>query len=217
MNKEHSFNLLIVEDSPDICHELDLLLKADPRFDCVFFASSVAEVTNTALPPFDVVLLDLQLPDGNGLDVLPWLRKAWPGLKCLVFTVLADEQSILRAMSLGVDGYVLKDDPQLPDKIVSLLRDEHPVDQRMTHYLIKHLKNSPGSDLLANAEVAPVLNKRERDTLRCLYQGLRYSEIADHLNVSPATVPGYIKSLYKKLKVSSRGQAVFKGLEHKLL
>lgn len=201
--------ILIVEDDPLMCAELERTFAADPRFANVVLATSVqgareAMAQSLTTQQFDIVLLDLQLPDGSGLALIPYARRTQPNLKFLVFTIAADAHNTLKSIELGVDGYVLKDDPAIAERVYVAMSGEAPLDSRITtHLLAKLVKTSVITDL----------SHREQQTLSGLYRGLSYSGIADELQVSPNTVPSYIKSLYKKLKVTSRSQAVYKGIE----
>lgn len=198
--------VLIVEDNTLMRTELQALFGQDPRFGEVHAASNFSNALSLAGQPCDVVLLDLQLPDGNGLELIPVLRAAQPNIKFLVFSVFADEAHTLQAIESGVDGYVVKDDPDLPGRVIEIMAGQHPLDARVAGHVIARLAVSqpaPGLDL----------TPRERQTLGGLYRGMTYAEIAQYLNVSNHTVPGYIKNLYRKLGVTSRSQAVFKATQ----
>ena len=203
-------NLLVVEDDPLMISELRMLFAGRPEYKRARFATSCREAQAYSAQSFDVLLLDLQLPDGSGLDLVAPFRAIKPSLVVLVFTVAADKNSTLRAMELGVNGYVLKDDPDIVGQVSAALQGHAPIDRRVTPHLVAKLARRDLSHTVR-------LSAREQQTLDGLYHGLSYEAIANRMRVSPKTVPNYIKSLYKKLSVSSRSQAVYRGLELELL
>lgn len=206
-----AIRVVVVEDHVMTRVELLALLGNDSRFNVVVtannFASALA-VSESAR--FDILLLDLQLPDGNGVELIPYFRAREPAMKVIALTVHHDASHALQAMEHGVDAYVLKDDEYLKEHIVSVWRGDHPVDSRVTGYLLNRLVN----ELPANSgELTP----RELQTLSGLYRGLSYSQLAEHMNISINTVPGYVKNLYRKLGVNSRSQAVYRASQLGLL
>ncbi len=186
------------------------MFSADPRFGSVVTAHNFKQATEFARAEIDIVLLDIQLPDGDGLDLVPILRAANPNVKFLVFTILEDEHNTLKAIETGVDGYVVKDDPELIERIVSFVQGLNPIDSRVTKHMLSRLS-------VEHTAHAISLTPREQQTLNGLYRGMSYAQLATHMNVSQHTIPGYIKNLYRKLEVTSRSQAVYRATQLRLV
>ena len=194
---------LLVEDHFLTRQELSVMLLNSPLIDELEAVGSVREAMCVKATGLDLLLLDISLPDGSGLDLIPHFRGQSSELKVLVLTVHQDETNTLQAIESGADGYTLKDDPQLLDHVAQVLSGRHPIDSRVTrHLLTEHRRPGDG---------AVSLTPREQQTLAGLARGLRYDELATHMQVSVNTVPDYIKSLYRKLDVHSRSEAVFEA------
>ncbi|MEM7001916.1 MAG: response regulator transcription factor, partial [Pseudomonadota bacterium] len=152
---------------------------------------------------FDLAILDLDLFGASSLHLIaPIIAK---GAQVLVLTKMADEQSIMQATQAGASGYILKDDAliDLTAAISSVLQGEAPISPAVASVLLRRLRNAEPA---APAE----LSKRETEVLVALSEGLTYQEIASRHHLSYHTVSDHTKSIYRKLKVNSRGQAVAK-------
>ena len=199
--------VVLVEDHALMRVELVDLLEADGRFAVVGSAQDWQSAKQLAMEvQAEVLLLDLQLPDGDGLDLISHFKAAQPNIKVVVLTVHQDASHAVRAVAQGVDAYLMKDDVALPNHIADTIAGNHPLDPRVTGHLISRLTNVQPSDGLE-------LTRREQQTLAGLQRGLSYAELAEHMNISVHTVPGYIKSLYRKLEVTSRSQAVYRATQ----
>jgi DNA-binding NarL/FixJ family response regulator len=158
--------------------------------------------------PQNLVLIDLGLPDGSGIDVVRAFRVQQPATLVVVSTVMGDDGSILAALSAGAHGYLLKDSP--PDVFVaqlSQLQNGYPalspsIARRiMDHFAKSGFVREPDSDLTT----------REKEVLTLIGRGLRNTEVATTLGLTANTVSGYIKSIYQKLGISTRAQAAMKA------
>lgn len=155
---------------------------------------------------FDLVLLDLYLPDGDGLDFLRQLRARDDHTLCVVTTAFGDDGHIVGALACGADGYLLKD--QSPELVTRQLRQidlglpalSPPVARR----IMEHFRLT-GPVTMTEHNLTP----RERDVLALIGRGLRNGEVARELGLSENTVAGYIKSVYRKLGISSRAEAAW--------
>ena len=207
--------VLIVEDDPLMLQELTLLIEPRTDLQLVATASSVVDGLAALAQPYDLLILDLGLPDGSGLSVLQAHSAQQTGAYCLVATVFEDRELTLQALEHGADGYVLKTDPNLLQRIDAVLSGDHPIDAQVAGHLLSAYRQStrPASQPASTIQLTP----REQQTLQGLAEGLSYQLIADRLLVSPNTVTDYIKSLYKKLSVQSRSAAVYAGLKQGLV
>lgn len=196
--------LLIVEDLKETRTWLAEIARA-AFADCqVVEAASVREGTSKLeAGGFDVALIDLGLPDGSGLEVLRRARQLQPHATCIVTTVMGDDASIVGALAAGALGYLLKEQPrellvrQLTDTVQGVPALSPSVARRIMEHFRRTGPNTEDADLTA----------REREVLALVGRGLRNSEVAVALQLSEHTVAGYIKSIYRKLDISSRAEA----------
>ncbi len=204
---DNTIRIAIVEDHMLMRTELLELFAHDSRFEVVITAHNFNNaLESSAASRFDVLLLDLHLPDGNGADLIRHFRAQQPDLKVVVLTVHHDASHALQAMEHGVDAYILKDDENLKAHIIAVSEGEHPLDPRVTGHLLSRLSaNQPHN--------ASDLTPRELQTLTGLYRGMSYHQLAEHMNISHNTLPGYVKNLYRKLGVNSRSQAVYRATQ----
>lgn len=205
--------ILIVEDDPLVRANLRQAIEHSPGLELAGEAETVAGALALLGPSIDLVILDLGLPDGSGIDVLHALRAdpALAGTRVLVFTLFCDEARVVAALGEGADGYLLKDtDP------AELLRDIHatlegaaPISPAAAAHLLRRFRAAP---VAATATPAATLTPRETELLQLLSRGLSYAEAAQSLGISPHTVRDHVKNLYRKLGVNSRGEAVFEAV-----
>jgi DNA-binding NarL/FixJ family response regulator len=162
--------------------------------------------------PLDVLLLDLGLPDGSGLDVLAALRQRWPQAAAMVSTIFGDEAHVLGAIAAGAMGYLLKDLP--PGAVVDEVRSLHaggsPINPMVARKLLLRqaqpaaaARPAPAS---GDADVAP--SAREAELLRLVARGHTLDEVAQAMGVSRHTVRTFVRRVYAKLQVTTRAQAV---------
>jgi DNA-binding NarL/FixJ family response regulator len=170
--------------------------------------------------PADLLLTDLALPDGHGLELIYRLRKLQPACDTLVISVLGDEDTVLACVEAGAVGYIHKDTQ--PDDmgriIVDVKRGASPISPMLARKLLERLRQAEASEQAAvtqspgsGASPSVHLTGRESDVLRLIARGYSYAEIADMEGISKHTVQMHIKNLYGKLAVHSRGQAVYQA------
>ncbi|WP_127145595.1 response regulator transcription factor [Pelagibacterium montanilacus] len=166
-------------------------------------ASMRAGLAAAAARDYDVALIDLGLPDGTGLDVLRNLRILRPETICVVTTVMGDDAHIVGALSAGAQGYLLKEQPR--DVLVRQLRQMGEGIPALSPSIARRIMNH----FRLTGPVAPEvdLTAREKDVLALIGRGLRNGEVAKALELTENTVAGYIKSIYRKLGISSRAEA----------
>ncbi|BEP94859.1 response regulator transcription factor [Acidovorax sp. sif1233] len=169
--------------------------------------------------PLDVLLLDLGLPDGSGLDVLAVLRARWPGAAAMVSTIFGDEAHVLGAIEAGAMGYLLKDLP--PSAVVDEVRSLHaggsPINPMVARKLLLRRAQSPVTAKpsaglepgLAAAEITEVApSAREAELLRMVARGYTLDEVARAMGVSRHTVRTFVRRVYAKLQVTTQAEAV---------
>lgn len=162
----------------------------------------------------DVLLLDINMPRMNGLQVLQFLREKNTKVKVLILTIHNEIEYLLRAVDIGVDGYVLKDSNSkvLKKAIFTIIGGNTFIQPELTPMLKKSLDDksfkSRGEDLLT---------KREIEVLELLAEGLFNKEIAYTLNISEKTVKNHVSNIFKKINVSDRTQAAVYAIKHNIV
>jgi two-component system nitrate/nitrite response regulator NarL len=204
--------ILIVDDHPLTRDALATLLGAH-GLDVVGVASDGREAIEEArrLQP-DLVLLDLSMPGMDGLAALPKLRDAAPECEVVVLTASGTEDNLLAAIRGGAAGYLMKSEP--PERIASFLdgvaRGEAALSGSIARSLLEQVRHGNGRGSGVPDRIAAVLSAREVEVLLLLDDHLGTDEIAKRLFISEHTVRSHVKSLLRKLGVSSRREA----LEH---
>lgn len=202
--------MLIVDDHPLTRDGLAALL-AGRGFHIVGEAGGGHEAIELAreLQP-DVVLLDLSMPDLDGLSALPLLRTAAPDCEVVVLTASGDEANLLAAIRAGAAGYLLKTEP--PERLVDFLhgaaRGEAALSGAVARRLLDQVRNGGQTDAGVPDSVARRLSARELEVLLLLDEHLGTDQIAKRLFISEHTVRSHVKSLLRKLQVSSRREAL---------
>jgi|688.fasta_scaffold78986_2 DNA-binding NarL/FixJ family response regulator len=162
----------------------------------------------------DLLLTDLALPDGHGLELIYRLKTLQPACETLVISVLGDEDTVLACLEAGAVGYIQKD--AQPDDIGQIVLEVKqggsPISPMIARKLLERLKSQPPLLEQRVADVPQVqLTARESDVLRLVARGYTYAEIAEIEGISTHTVQMHIKHLYRKLEVHSRGEAVYQA------
>jgi DNA-binding NarL/FixJ family response regulator len=157
----------------------------------------------------DVLLADLGLPDGNGLDVIAEAATRHAGLPIMVITVFGDERRVVRAIKAGATGYLLKDDPthEIGAAIQLLLDGGSPISPAIARHLIRLFQPLPAQTPAADNR----LTAREQEVLSLAAKGFSYAEIAQMLALSANTIASYTKHIYEKLAVNSRSEAIYEA------
>jgi DNA-binding NarL/FixJ family response regulator len=153
----------------------------------------------------DVVLLDIRLPDGSGVDAARDILAACPNTRVLFLTSFADDHTVLEAILSGAQGYILKDiaSAALIRAIKTVASGQALIDPRLTKNTLHWLKNvyaQPGQSK------RPLLSPQEQRLLPLVAQGMTNKEIADHLQLSEKTVKNYLANIYSKLNIGRRSQ-----------
>ena len=213
--------LLVVEDEPLIRTRLTTVLHSlGYADDALIFAGTLAEARACLQDqPVAMALVDLGLPDGNGIELIGELRHSDPGMGILVISAWSTEDAILSALRAGANGYVLKerDDLEVTLSIRSVLRGGAPIDPFIARRIIAELQ--PAAGQVPHKEIPPesVLSSREIQILRLVADGMTNREIAESLFLSRYTVECHIKNIYRKLSGPSRTKAVSEARARGLL
>jgi DNA-binding NarL/FixJ family response regulator len=204
--------ILIVDDHPLTRSALAALLRQHD-FDVVGEAADGEQAIEraTELNP-DLILLDLSMPGMNGLEALPQLRAAAPESEVVVLTASGTEDNLLGAIRGGAAGYLLKSEP--PERIVEFLRGvaqgEAALSGTIARRLLDTVRETGGRQTGIPDSIASELSAREVEVLLLLDERLETDEIAKRLFISEHTVRSHVKSVLRKLAVSSRREALEK-------
>ncbi len=214
---ESQLHVLLVDDHEIVRRGLRNLLAERKELNVVGEASTVKEAVAEAarLHP-DVVVMDLGLPDGSGVEACREIRDQSPDTKVIILTSFADEDALFSAVMAGAAGYVLKDldAARLQDAIVTVGRGGSLLDPKMATAVLDRIRrgqlNHPADDALS------MLTPQEDRILNFIGEGLTNREIANELRLSEKTIKNYVSQIYAKLNIERRSQAASIATEHRL-
>jgi DNA-binding NarL/FixJ family response regulator len=200
--------VLVLEDDPLVRAEVAARVAAEPGFELLGEAGTVAEARRLLAQGPALAVFDLHLPDGNALGIIGEARAA--GVQVLVFTISADDQDVYRALAAGAGGYLLKSDATVGvGPALALLRDGGaPTSPRIARWLMDDFRARAGSEPDGQT---PALTPREREVLELFGSGATYAEVARALGMSVNTVREHVRHLYEKLHVASKTEAVLRA------
>ncbi len=163
----------------------------------------------------EVVLLDINMPQMNGLQVLQKLKENKCLSRILILTIHNEIEYLMKAVDIGVDGYILKDSESdvLRKAIFAVKSGESYIQSELAALLKEKLENSDKGIL----EEESILTKREMEVLRLLTEGLFNKEIAYHLSISEKTVKNHVSNIFKKISVSDRTQAAVYAIRNNIV
>ncbi|HZV35206.1 MAG TPA: response regulator transcription factor [Verrucomicrobiae bacterium] len=199
----------IVEDDPELRESVFNYLEGAPGFRCLG-AYGMAEEALKEIPRVSpaVVLMDINLPAMSGIECVERLKTLAPDVQVMMFTVYEDSDQVFEALVAGACGYMVKSTP--PEKVLEAIREVYnggsPMSSHIARKVVKYFHQAR-----AGREIES-LSRREEEVLHHLAQGCLYKEIADRLNISIDTVRKHLNSIYGKLHVHSRTDAVVKYL-----
>ena len=216
--------VLLVEDEPGFAERFADIVRSDPEFELIGIAPNCAAARAVlADEKPDILLADLGLPDGSGIDIIRETAARYPDCDIMVVSVFGDEDHVLASIEAGAAGYVLKD--SIPEEFLGLLRQLRaggsPITPVIARKLLKRFKadSARGAEQKVAAADAPpgVLSPRETEVLTYIAKGFSFNEIAELLGMSAHTVTTHVKRIYQKLAVHSRGEAVYEATQMGLL
>ncbi len=211
----------IVEDNDRLADDLIAALMPGGQFELGWRAASLAQARQHADQPVDLLLLDLGLPDGSGVELVDEFRCAQPGIRIVAHTVFDSERQVMLALQAGVDGYLLKGAAavQVEEALSAALSGGTPLSPAVARYLLRRVRGeaADGAAAATEAEQPAQLTGRERDVLEHLARGYSYRETAESLGIRPHTVAHHAKNLYSKLAARSCSEAVFEAVRSGLI
>ncbi len=218
MNDSKVYSVVLLEDEKPTRERLAAIIAEHPNLrllaeaDC---CASARQLLNDHSP--DVLLADLGLPDGSGIDIVREAQQKSPEMETMVLTVFGDEESVVNALEAGATGYLLKDQAfdQLGDSVVALMHGESMISPKVARFLLKRFVPSAQESAGGSRNITADRNltDRECEVLGLISKGYSYNEVGDSLNLSTNTVRAHIRNIYRKLAVKSRSEAVFEAAQ----
>jgi len=216
-------HVVIVEDDPGFRSALSKVVQDAPDMHLAGSAGTRAE--GLALlqgAPADVLLVDLGLPDGSGIDVIKAAVLLWPSCSIMVSTNFGDETHVMRSIESGAAGYLLKDSSpsRMIDEIRSIASGGSPISPIIARQILARFRTSAP---VSTEEQPPVedssalLSSREREVLDFISKGFTTQEIAKLMQLSHFTVRTFVRRIYSKLKVTSKAEALYEARTQGLL
>ena len=214
-------SVAILEDEAHVRRMFESAVRSGPGLALAFSAQTVLEAKALAVTHVaQVYLVDLGLPDADGRDFIRWIAGNQPDALCMVVTVFGDDEHIVSSFAAGAVGYLLKDAPasEIAQHITELVAGGSPISPSVARRMLQqfrtgndanHVPSLPAGD--AKGPPKNPLSEREHEVLRLIEKGLTYDEIAQALGITWHTVTGYLRRVYRKLEVNSRGEAVFEA------
>lgn len=202
--------VFIVDDHPMVVEGIKGLLQGEENYPVVGsanFALEALEMFRQALP--DVVLLDINLPDLNGIELCERIKKEFPSTKVLGISTFKERSYITRLMEKGASGYVLKNVDK--EELIEAIR------QVAGGRMYFSMEAATAITTQKSSSQVPILTSREKEILVLISEGLTNKEIADQLYISPLTVDSHRKNLLAKFTVRNTAALVKLGIEHGLI
>lgn len=206
LSSQPTIKVALVEDQADLCRSWVQIIESFAGFECLCTCASAEEAVRVipeARP--DVILMDIRLPRMSGIDCTSRLKELLPATPIVILTVLDDDELIFRALEAGADGYLLKRSKpaDLRAALLDVLNGGAPMSNAIARRVVRSFRRPP-----ANPSNEAHLSTREIEVLGLLSRGLSNKEIADQLRLSVETVRSYLKTIYEKLHVRCRTEAV---------
>ncbi len=201
--------IFLLDDHEVVRRGIADLINAEADLEVVGEAATARQaVARIAATVPDVAVLDVRLPDGNGIDVCRAIRSKNPTVRCLIFTAFDDDEASYAAVLAGASGYVLKD--IRGQRLIESIRRVALGETLLTRVVTDHVVRDLGA---ARSEPAATLTTRERQVLELIAEGLTNRQIGERLELAEKTVKNYVSGLLGKLGMQRRTQAAVFGAE----
>lgn len=208
--------VVIVDDHALIREGIKKLLELEENFEIAALAGDgyeALDVIKDVRP--DVVLLDINMPNMNGIDCLKQIKSLYPDTKVIMLTIHEDAEYLIETINIGAEGYVLKDADvsSLVKAIQKVVQGEVYIHPTLSGILVREYKRKDRNieDVIGNN-----LTKREYEVIRLISKGYNNKEIAIELFISEKTVKNHVSNIFKKIKVTDRTQAALYAIKHNI-
>lgn len=218
--------ICIVDDKDYLRRSLkDKLHSVEAGFEILFEAANgvdfIEKMKASRLLP-DVVLMDIEMPEMNGIEAIQITSSLYPSVKFLMLTVVDDDDKIFSAIKSGAHGYLLKEESaqNIADAVHQVFEDEgapmSPAVARKAWKWLTSMQSAPAQKVTENPSSEDgLLSNREKEILKCCMLGKEYEQIAQELYLSKHTIRQHMKNIYKKLHVNNKVEALQVGLKNK--
>lgn len=168
---------------------------------------------------YDIALIDLGLPDGDGLEIIEYCTQHSSQTITVVVTIFEDDQHLFKAIQQGAQGYLLKDmdETSFAQNLLQIAQGEWVLSPLFTKKIMQYMRQIGQNSVAKSLPIVLPLTRREKEVLACIGRGLSVSDTAQQLAISVHTVSSYIKEIYRKLDISSRAEAVLIALQYGLV
>jgi DNA-binding NarL/FixJ family response regulator len=214
--EQAKIRVFLLEDHEVMRQGLSMVLSAEPDIDVVGDAGTVASalVRLPAVRP-QVAILDVRLPDGDGISACREIRSMLPDVACLMFTAYQDDQALLGAVMAGAAGYVLKGTPvrEVVEAVRVVATGKSILDAGATQRIIAQLRGGTPGSSQSDDRVAS-LTSQEKRVLDLIGEGLTNRQIAERMSLAEKTAKNYVSALLMKLGLQRRSQAAVVAVRH---
>ncbi|GEN44480.1 response regulator [Alkalibacillus haloalkaliphilus] len=209
-------NILLAEDQTMVRQGLKVMVESDPEIRVTGEANHGKEAIELCEKQlFDIAVLDIRMPEMDGIDTARVIRSRWPMMKILMLTTFDDDHYVMESLKLGVNGYMLKngDTDSLIRSIKSALSGGLTIEDQVAAKVVPTLVNDQSKLEKVDEQITP----RERAILKCIGEGLSNREIADQLGLSVGTVKNNTSTILDKLDLRDRTQLAIYAIRHNLV
>ncbi|MGQ0509158.1 MAG: response regulator [Betaproteobacteria bacterium] len=208
--------VLIADDHPMVRKGLAQMVSESGDLECAGEAENALAVSRVLRKDrVDVLLLDVDIPGKNGLDILKAVRRSHPGVQVLMFSMYPEEQYAVRALQAGAAGYLCKNTP--PHRIIEALRCAARGRKYVSPELAQTLASRISEDVADGRPPHELLSDREFQTMRCIAGGRKLAEIAAEMSLSPKTVSVYRARLLEKMKLRNNADLTRYAIRNRLV
>lgn len=212
MNK---YTVILVEDEDEVRKRLISLINNDPRFELLDASADMKSgVASLVKHKPDILLTDLGLPDGSGIEIIKAIEKNHLDCEAMVVSGFQDEHNVFNALQAGAKAYIHKHDEsqKITDAIIAMMDGGAPISPVIARLMLQKFQPPQTTESLPEA-----LTERQVKILKLVSQGFSSKEIAEKLSISYYTVTTHIKNIYSKLQVNSRAEALYEAAKLGLL
>jgi DNA-binding NarL/FixJ family response regulator len=206
-------SILLVEDDSDVRNWLTRVIDSAYDDATITEASTVSQALSLLqLHEFELAILDFCLPDGNAIDIIRNIKTTTPSTYCVVATIFDDDRHVFDSLRAGAQGYLLKEqsEAELVEDLRGILLGTPPISPSVARRIIRYFNDRSQDHAIETTDCN--VTKRECEILTMVAKGMNRSDIASSLNLSPNTVATHIKSIYRKLDISSKPEATMKAI-----
>ncbi|GBE14149.1 MAG TPA: response regulator transcription factor [Proteobacteria bacterium] len=202
--------VLVVEDHDDTRHWWEKhISEAFPKARAMSAATISEARVLLGKEEFSLALVDINLPDGSGIDLVREMGRTHPEIYCVISTIFDDDEHIFSALRAGAMGYLIKEQPldRQIQQLRAVLHGQPPLSPSVARRILIHFSRP-----LEESESTEALTDREKDVLQLIAKGYSRPEVAELLGLTSNTVASYTKVIYQKLNISRRAEAVIEGV-----